>query len=78
MKFRFKRLLLATSIASVALIGQGTAAWAGHNQGPECHGANQTPCRPDPQPTHGNDCGCSGNTDNGTNSNDHCGCFPPP
>lgn len=33
---------------------------------PDCHGNNATPCRPDPQPEHGQDC---------THSDDHT-CVP--
>lgn len=69
MTTRMKRLaaLLVLGLA----VATPTSALAGHKQGPGCHGQNQVECRPDPQPTHGNDCG-----DNSTyplNSNDHCG-----
>lgn len=46
-----------------------------------CHGANQTDCRPDPQPDHGHDCDHpNGNT---IGNDDHCSpckddCGPPP
>lgn len=61
--------VLATSVVAIGLMAPGTAL-AGHEQGPNCHGKNQVPCRADPQPTHGNDCGTNANVP--LNSNDHC------
>jgi hypothetical protein len=40
------------------------------NDGNNCHGANQVPCRPDPQPSHGQDCQPHGNNPDG--NDDHC------
>jgi len=68
------RRIIAISALAFATVGAPATAWAGHNQGPGCHGANQVPCRPDPQPTHGNDCGS--NSTNPLNSDDHCGDIP--
>lgn len=75
MTSRMKRLLVAlllgAGLAAASGAGPVPFIWAGHKQGTACHGTNQVPCRPDPQPDHGNDCG-----DNSTyplNSNDHCG-----
>jgi hypothetical protein len=56
-----KKLLLLVPLAALAF---ASAAWA-HDARPDCHGANEVPCRPDPQPTHGNDC---------TKSEDHRCC----
>lgn len=41
------------------------------NDGPPCHGQNQNDCRPDPQPSHGQDCDAHGNNPDG--NDDHCG-----
>lgn len=66
---RTKRLLAVGFIAfGLALPGN---AIAGQKHGPGCHGVNQVPCRPDPQPDRGNDCGS--NSKHPKNSNDHCG-----
>jgi hypothetical protein len=40
------------------------------NDGDLCHGANQESCRPDPQPSHGQDCLDHGNNTDG--NDDHC------
>lgn len=55
-----KRLLALSSLMLVALAPAAYASNPNHLGG--CHGANDVPCRPDPQPTHGNDC---------TRSDDH-------
>jgi len=70
MRTRTKRVVAAGMLVLGLAGAQGTA-WAGHKQGPACHGRNQVVCRPDPQPTHGNDCG--DNSKHPLNSNDHCG-----
>lgn len=55
------------------------AAWSAHpvnadspfgNDGNLCHGANQESCRPDPQPSHGQECEVHGNNPDG--NDDHC------
>lgn len=47
----------ALFLAGVLLVAFAPAAWASNPNHPGgCHGANNVPCRPDPQPTHGADC----------------------
>lgn len=51
------------ALSALLLVALAPAAWASNPQHPDgCHGANEVPCRPDPQPTHGADC---------TRSDDH-------
>lgn len=45
------------------------------NDGGNCHGANQASCRPDPQPSHGQDCDEHGNNPDG--NDDHCASSAP-
>lgn len=59
---------LATMIVSPVMAGQPPFG----NDGPGiCHGRNQEPCRPDPQPDHGKDCLPHGRNQDG--NDDHCG-----
>jgi hypothetical protein len=69
MSLRTKRFA-AVLVLALGVGAQGGTAFAGRNHGPVCHGTNQVTCRPDPQPTHGNDCGS--NTKHPLNSSDHC------
>jgi len=71
-----KKLILA---AAAALFLFSTPVFAGDhtppgNDGGFCHGANKASCRPDPQPSHGQDCKPHGNNHDG--NVDHCGPSP--
>ena len=73
----FRAILVIASISLLALAGASTIR-AGEppfgNDGPACHGANQDDCRPDPQPSHGQDCLPHGNNPDG--NDDHCAVDP--
>jgi hypothetical protein len=56
-----KRLALVL-VALTAMLLAVPAYASNPNHPTGCHGANNVPCRPDPQPTHGDDC---------THSDDH-------
>jgi outer membrane biosynthesis protein TonB len=68
-----KRLIL-TGIAVLALAFASITTAAANtppgNDGDPCHGANQETCRPDPQPSDGQDCLPHGNNPDG--NDDHC------
>jgi len=73
----FKRLIMIAAVVVVAL--GATSVTNAHtppgNDGGYCHGANKESCRPDPQPSHGQDCKPHGNNQDG--NDDHCASVPP-
>jgi hypothetical protein len=71
-----KLALLFVVLAFVAL-ASSTAAKSPPpgNDGNHCHGANQIVCRPDPQPSHGQDCRPHGKNTDG--NDDHCASTAP-
>lgn len=66
---------IALTVCAVIALALGGAsnvtATPPGNDGNLCHGANQETCRPDPQPSHGQDCDAHGNNPDG--NDDHCG-----
>jgi hypothetical protein len=59
---------LLLTLAAVPSVSAGEPPFG--NDGGSCHGANQSTCRPDPQPSHGQDCQPHGNNPDG--NDDHC------
>ena len=62
--------ILAMAAGAVFLVQGVTAAAPGIGGGPCHHGNSNTPCKPDPQPSHGKDCLKHGN--HGGENQDHC------
>jgi hypothetical protein len=69
-------------LAAAAALLMSATAFAGNphgnppgNDGQLCHGHNQASCRPDPQPSHGQDCQPHGNNPDG--NDDHCASTAP-
>jgi hypothetical protein len=68
------RILAALMLLLALSTGAVMAQTPPGNDGYVCHGANQGPCRPDPQPNHGQDCLPHGNNPDG--NDDHCDPLP--
>lgn len=67
------RRLILTALAVIAIAMTGVASVSATppgNDGNHCHGANMETCRPDPQPSRGQDCAAHGNNPDG--NDDHC------
>lgn len=67
--------LIVLALASPAYAGNPHGQPPG-NDGGTCHGANLASCRPDPQPSHGQDCLPHGHNADG--NDDHCAPTPTP
>lgn len=65
--------LILTILCAALMVGCGTvlAHTPPGNDGGACHGANKETCRPDPQPSHGQDCQPHGANQDA--NDDHCG-----
>src|SRR5258706_15548757 len=72
MKYRIASFVyvLLFAFASITFAGSPPPG----NDGGFCHGKNHQTCRPDPQPSHGQDCQPHGNNPDG--NDDHCGPDP--
>jgi len=69
-----KRIVIALVAIGILIAWTATPSSAKTppgNDGGYCHGANHESCRPDPQPSHGQDCQPHGNNPDG--NDDHCG-----
>lgn len=64
------RIVILAALSVLAFSAITFASDPPGNDGNLCHGASQASCRPDPQPSHGQDCQPHGNNPDG--NDDHC------